>query len=369
VIEALARGGFAEPVAGIRTWSRVARIARDPVAMVPCNILDRDQVQRAVAGVQAIVHCAYTDDRESIVGGTRNVLAAAAEAGIDRLVMLSSAEVYGPAVSGTVTEDHPARPSGRLYADAKIEAEEACRAYAERGIPATILRPSLIYGPFGTSWTTDVARRLLSRRWAQFDEYGDGIANLVYVDDLVQAILRSLDLPQARGETFNVNGPEQPTWNEYFRRWNDALGLPPLARMSAANARLRSRTMDLVSQACGAVRRRHEERLMRIYLRGGWASRWMKRLKSLLDATPRGSELNGLYRRRAVYSDEKLRRQLGYAPQFDLETGLRMSKAWLCHIGQIDEPGRCETLAEANVPAAGAGNNAARGRRMEDAVA
>jgi hypothetical protein len=106
---------------------------------------------------------------------------------------------------------------------------------------------------------------------------------------------------------------------------------------------------------------------MRIYLSGGWASRWMKRLKRLLDATPSGNELNSLFRRQAVYRDDKLRRRLGYVPQFDLAAGVRMSMAWLRHVGQIDETCRCETRAV--VSATGPGRAVLRGRRMEDAVA
>ncbi|MGE0374380.1 MAG: NAD-dependent epimerase/dehydratase family protein, partial [Planctomycetaceae bacterium] len=117
VVEAMARSGFAEPVAGIRQWSRAARIARIPVPVAVCDIMDGAQVRAVVSRVDAIVHCAYSDDRASIVTGTANLLEAAAEHGIERFVMLSTAEVYGAAATGDVTEDRPTPQTGRVYGD------------------------------------------------------------------------------------------------------------------------------------------------------------------------------------------------------------------------------------------------------------
>lgn len=58
------------------------------------------------------------------------------------------------------------------------------------------LAPSLVYGPASSrAWTVNVAKRLLSGAWGCFDQFGEGIANLVYVDDLVRAILLALAGP------------------------------------------------------------------------------------------------------------------------------------------------------------------------------
>lgn len=350
VVEAMACSGFADPIAGIRQWSRAARIARAPVQIALCDIMDPSQVRDVVGGVEAIIHCAYSDDRDSIVTGTRNLLEAAAAQGIERFVMLSTAEVYGADVAGDVIEESPAQQTGGVYGDSKIEAEQVCREFSARGVAATILRPSLVYGPFSRSWTVNVAKRLQSGRWGQFDEYGEGIANLVYVDDLVQAIFRSLHAVEARGETFNVNGPEQPTWNEYFSRFNKTIGLPPLANVSASQTQLRSRVMDFVGRTSDAVRSRFDDQLMRIYLRDGLAGRLMKRLKAAMESTPSGDELKGLFSRKAIYRDAKARDLLGYSPQFGLSTGLSLSVAWLRHHGQIDEAVLLDTPDEPCVP-------------------
>ncbi|XZE54985.1 NAD-dependent epimerase/dehydratase family protein [Planctomycetaceae bacterium SH139] len=329
LVESLQLSGWGEPVATIRNWSRAARIARHPIEIVVCDIMDKGQVERAVANVDAIVHCAYTDDRETIVTGTKNLLEAAVQYKIQDFVYLSSAEVYGPDHQGLVSEQITLTTTGRAYGDAKLEAEQVCRSFHDKGLLPTILRPSLIYGPFSASWSIDVAQRLQSGKWGLFGELGEGRANLVYVDDLVQAILRSLESTAARGETFNVNGPQPPTWNEYFQAFNAQLGLPPLQQVSATRARLRTRVLGVVGGITSAIKSRFEDQLMEIYLRGGLASRMMKRLKGELDATPSSAEINDLFVRSAVYDDLKIRQTIDYQPAFDLTRGLQLTVDWL----------------------------------------
>ncbi len=329
VVELLSLGKLATPVAAIRHWSRAARVARQAVEVTLCDICDPHQVDQAARSVDAIVHCAKTDDRESIVGGTRNLLEAAARHGIDRFVFLSTAEVYGPNVRGEIQESAPTAKTGRLYGDAKIEAEDLCRSFDSHSLATTILRPSLIYGPFSTSWSMDIAQRLLSGNWGTFDQRGEGMANLIYVDDLVQAIFLSLTCDAARGETFNVSGPDRLSWNEYFQRFNEVLDLPPLPSISATQSWLRTKVMDWVDLVADKILERYEDQLMEIYLRGGFASRVMKRIKGELKSTPSGDELNNLFSRQAVYTDSKARRLLQYEPMFDIDRGLAMTLAWL----------------------------------------
>lgn len=331
VVEMLLRSKVAHPVAAVRTWSRAARVARYASEVAICDICDPDQVDKAVAGVDAIVHCAKGDDRESIVDGTRNLLESAVKHGVTRFVFLSTAEVYGPDVQGQTEETHATELIGRAYGDAKIEAEQLCRDFHDRGLLPTILRPSLIYGPFSESWTMAIAKRLQSGKWGLFDQQGDGKANLVYVDDLVQAILRSLTIDEARGEAFNVNGPDRVTWNDYFQRCNSALELPSLKRISVAKSRLRTGVMDSLSFVADKIVARFQDQLMEIYLRGGPAGQMMKRIKGEFASTPSGGELNDLYTRDVIYSDQKARDLIGYDPQFDIESGIRQSVQWLQH--------------------------------------
>ena len=346
--EAMQLTGLFQPVAGIRTWPRAARVASHPMQIVICDIMQAEQVEAAAKGCDSIVHCAYSDDLNSIIDGTKHALQAAAKHGISNFVYLSSAEVYGPQRSDEVTEDVALEPLGRPYGDAKLEAERLCQKYAQQGVFTTILRPSLIYGPHGKSWSIGVADRLQSGNWKLFDGLADGIANLIYVDDLVQAIFLCLQSPADACRLYNVNGPQPPTWNQYFQAFNDALGLPPLEHVSASKSKLKSAAMDIVRGTTSAIKARFEDRLMEIYLRGGPAGRMMKRLKNALDTTPSSGELTDLYARCAIYSDEKIREELQYQPQFDLATGIGTTIQWMLLHELVKDPQQVK-LSEASL--------------------
>jgi nucleoside-diphosphate-sugar epimerase len=218
--------------AALRRWATGARIGRLPIEMVKCDIRDPSQVREAMRGVTHVVHCAV-GEHSSTVDGTRVLLEGAAEAGVQRVVHLSTVDVYGDA-DDTVDETHPLTVTGRAYGDSKIEAERVCQELASEGLPVTILRPTLVHGPFSATWTISYAQRLQRRPWLVPESDAQGVCNLVYVDDLVGAVLAAFDADAPPGEAFNINGPERPTWHEYFAGLNDAMGLPTLVTSTPA---------------------------------------------------------------------------------------------------------------------------------------
>jgi nucleoside-diphosphate-sugar epimerase len=326
---------FARVRVGVRSWAGAARAARFPVEIVLCNVLDSRQVAEAVKGVNVVVHCAAGDEHV-IVDGTRNVLEASAAAGVSRAIHLSTAEVYGPSVRGRIDETWPCEPTGSAYADAKIEAERLVWTYSARGLPVTVFRPSIVYGPWSDQWTAALAQRLRSGMWGRYAGYGEGTCNLVYVDDLVAAALRSIHADAAVGQAFNIGGPDIVTWNDYFDRFNAAMGLAPLEVRSAQRARTRSMITGAVKAAAHVVLDRYGDALMRIYERGGLVAVGMKRMKGWLNTTPSSTELERLYSRQAIYDWSKAERLLGYRPAISLDRGLGLSVDWLKYAGLVN---------------------------------
>lgn len=326
---------FAQARVGIRSWAGAARVARFPLDIVPCDVLDPRQIAEAMSGVNIVVHCAVGDG-EVIVDGTRNVLQAAVRAGVARVIHLSSAEVYGPHVSGRVDEMWPFMPTGNSYADAKIEAERLVWQHSARGLPVTVFRPSVVYGPWSEQWTAALAQRLQSGRWSRYERYGDGTCNLVYVDDLVALALKSIDDDNATGQAFNVGGPDFLTWNEYFDRFNAAMGRPPLKLRSAPRAKFRSIVTGALGGAARAVRARHGNALKRLREQGGLAAAGMQELKGWLRTNPSSAELGQVYNRKAIYDWSKAESMLGYRPAVDLDLGLRLSVDWLRYAGSLN---------------------------------
>ena len=318
--------------AGIRRVNTAVRIARFPMEIVACDILDTNQLHRAMEGVDAVVHCAIGDESVAIQG-TKNVLEAARSHGVQGVVHLSSIAVYGKP-SGVITEDSPPQSKGNPYSAMKIEAENVCRTYADKDVPVVMLRPTIVYGPYSAQWTQNFALRLLSRKWGTFGKAGEGFANLVYVTDVVQAIRLSLKNKSAAGQAFNVNGSEIITWNEYFERFNRELGLDPLPKLSANAIKLRALMMQPVRTVGKAVLARQRALIMKIYKSSALFGGLMKTTESSLKLTPTPEQIK-LYGTRAEYRIDKARKMLGYEPRIGIAEGLRLSHAWLDHHGLL----------------------------------
>lgn len=196
------------------------------------NVDSRDEADmaRALQGVDVVVNC-VTGDSSAISGGARSLVNAALKAGQPRIVHLSTMSVYG-SQEGLVREDAPLIDDLGWYGHAKIEAESHMRRYASHGGKVVVLRPGVIIGPDSDPWVQRFVRWLKEGRLADLGPQGDGPANLVDVEDVAQAVLKSIGLPLGASniDAFNLVAPDSPRWNEYFRDLAMATGCGPLAR-------------------------------------------------------------------------------------------------------------------------------------------
>lgn len=312
----------------VRRWSSLARIGRYPIEALHCDVLEPLSVGAVAQGVDTIVHCAV-GGRAATVQGTTNVLEAALAHQVRRIIHISTIDVYGRA-EGTVGEDHPLQRTGREYGDSKIEAEEACRAFVERGLDVVILRPTIVYGPFSDLWTLQFAERLHRGNWTLPASACQGTCNLVYVDDLVSAVLLAVDADVSPGSAYNVNGPDRVTWQEYVEALNAGLGLPTLQPPAEGQARLKTRLMEPIRQVVKRGYATFEEPVQWVYKRSRPARRFIKSVEGLLRSVPAPAEYD-LYGRVVDFPTHRAHTELGYCPSIDAQSGVRQSVAWLRH--------------------------------------
>ena len=268
------------------------------------DMRDETTMRAALDGVAYVVHCAV-GDRSVTVDGTRALLRCAADAGVLRFVHVSTMSVYGSA-QGRVAEDTPmVSVDGNGYAAWKAAAEQAC--IEQKGLEIVRLRPTHVYGPRGTWWLGEMARRVRSGKWRDLGPAGEGTANMVYVGDVSSAIAASLSAPDAAGRAFNVNGPETTTWNGWFAKLAEVTRSPVPSPISPLALKLRM-TWSLPFKLLGKVR-------------PGLA-------RTLLAGVPRRSEL-ALFAGRAVYPTDAATRTMGWSPEISIGQGLAMSIDWL----------------------------------------
>ena len=185
---------------------------------------DAAAVDLAVDGTEIVIHCGavmkgtWEEHQAGTVRGTQNVIDACKKHGVKQLVHISSMSVVdwaGSADKGPVTEQAATepRPDERgHYTRAKLEAERLVIAAAKAGLPAVILRPGQIFGG-GIPLINGAVAREAAGRWVVL---GDGKLELplVYIDDVVDAIIAAIDKKLVRGEIFQIIDPERLTQDD-----------------------------------------------------------------------------------------------------------------------------------------------------------
>lgn len=222
----------------VRIPGHASRVARLTVEMVAGDVLDSEAVMTAAEGCDYIFHCAYdfasgSDHRQKIsVQGTENVCRAALRQGVKRMVHVSTFSVYGN-VAGDLDETSPKHPTDDAYAQAKLAAEEIVMEFhKDKGLPAVILQPTIVYGPFSRPWTINPLRQL-STGLVPLPNEGRGCCNAVYIDDVVDALCLAATRDDAVGQTFLVSGEAPITWKEFYSAFEEILGRSATVAMSA----------------------------------------------------------------------------------------------------------------------------------------
>jgi nucleoside-diphosphate-sugar epimerase len=179
------------------------------------DVRDPRRASELVAGADVLVHAAAAlpihgarDEIRSVnVEGTATLLAAALEARVRRVIAISTTAVYGIPETHPIDEDAPLTGVGH-YGRSKIEAEEVCRAFERRGLPATIVRPKTFIGPERLG----VFEILFDwiREGRRIYVLGDGRNRyqLLAIEDLVDAVLLAASKRDAAGETLNIGATE-----------------------------------------------------------------------------------------------------------------------------------------------------------------
>ncbi|MGY0055605.1 dTDP-glucose 4,6-dehydratase [Streptomyces sp. LZ34] len=256
----------------------------DRLAFVEGDVCDPDLVRDLLPGHDAVLHLAAEShvDRSiadpslfvrTNVVGTQNLLEACLRTGVERVVHISTDEVYGSIASGSWTEDWPLAPNSP-YAASKASSDLMARAYwRTHGLDVSITRCSNNYGPYQhpEKLIPLFVTRLLHGETVPL--YGDGshIREWLHVTDHCAAIQLVLTKGRA-GEIYNIGGGDERTNRQIT---------------------------DLLLELCGAA---------------------PEMVRHVTDR--KGHDL------RYSLDDTKIRSELGYAPAVAFEQGLADAVAW-----------------------------------------
>jgi nucleoside-diphosphate-sugar epimerase len=305
---ALARRGYeVRALVRPRSFPRFERsaVAEAGAIGVRGDLTDAAALSAAAAGVDVVYHIAATYReagqpdaayRAVNVRGTENVLNAALAGGARRVVHCSTGGVHGHIAHPPATEDAPLAP-GDIYQETKLEAEALARDHGRaHALEVVIARPIGIYGPGDTRFLK-IFRGLARGRFPMLGS-GEVYYHLTYIDDLVDGFRQCGEVPSAAGRTYILAGPRYTTLNE-------------LIALIARELRVKPPQWHLPV----------------------WPF-WTAGLLCEMVCIPLRLE-PPLYRRRVdfytksrAFDTSRARGELGYAPQIDLEEGIRRTAAW-----------------------------------------
>ena len=182
--------------------------------LVQGDMTDRESLRRAVDGAEVVLHLVAIRQgpeeqfRQIMEQGTRELVAAAQEAGVRRFVLMSAL--------GTSEETKDLVP----YYHAKWEQEQTLRT---SGLEHVIFRPSFVFARDGGILPTF---RKLAKLTPVTPIIGSGQQRIqpIWIDDVGAYFAQSVDLPEAANRIFELGGPDVVSWNEFWQRLKSVLG-------------------------------------------------------------------------------------------------------------------------------------------------
>lgn len=289
-----------------RTPEKAAALAALGCEVVAGDLTDRASLRRAVEGCAVVYHAgAWVSERGARdevwavnVAGTQQLVEAAAVAGVERFVQVSSCAVYGSRQEFDIDESTPPRFGSSLYADTKIAAEEVVwSAWRERALPVVVARPAQVYG-LGSPQFTLRPIRMIQRGTLVLVDGGLDLCKPLYIDNLVDGLICCGEHPAAVGEAFNFADGAPVPWRDFFGAYAAMVGV---------------------------------ERLPSVPYPLAWFGAWM--VEGLARVQGKPAQLNRrvirTMRSNNSFSIRKAGRMLGWQPRIDLAEGMRRTETWL----------------------------------------
>jgi len=267
----------------------------DNVEYITGDITDINSIEEAFKDIDYVIHCAANvrdyGPEQSFYNinyqGTKNLVSLSEKYNVKRFIFLSHIRYESNSDFG-------------LYAKTKYLAENfLLEKYKENNFPNVIIRPGNVYGPGATTWVLRILGLLKKNRILFIDD-GKGIFLHTYIDNLLDAIILSLQNNEVNGDDFNITDDDHSiTWKKYFDDLAEIAKLKPVSRTISKKTALRIGKFMIL--------------LNKIFKIKPWV-------------TPAAVNILTNYDHVSI---EKAKKILKYSPKVNYEEGLKKVKEWL----------------------------------------
>jgi len=234
LVERLTRETGMDVVICINRLGNAWRFSRARIPVRSVDIMSSDQLVSVLDGVTHVVNCTR-GGTGVMFQGLSNLLTACREARVKRFVHLSSISVYGnPPPGDRMREDSPTNPEPGSYGWEKLRQDGMVEAAHDAGLDCVVLCPPNISGIY-SSFVYNVLSEMRSDTLALVDG-GNRPNSTVDVENLVHAILLSLNIAKGDGKRMFVTDGNGHTWKEMTNGLMElAQRSLPLANVAAEN--------------------------------------------------------------------------------------------------------------------------------------
>lgn len=335
IVERICRDYKGKVKALVNNLGHAARIARFDIEIIPGNILDEDHLCEITKNVDYVIHCAFgntsdTDlNRKITVEGTQNIAKTAHKNKVKRFVYFSTMSVYGNPLPHKCNEFTPyKRVKGDYYNNDKLDAEEVVNRYIKKGLAGIILQPTIVYGPYASLWTVWVVNQLKERRLFLVD-HGKGLANSVFIDNVVDAVFLSLMKDEAVGEKFIISDCKAISWKDFFSYYQRIISSESIPEFDPYKKYKYIALTSIIDTIKNMKQKfvpfplfKEQNIITRSFDRLSMVSESMN--TAMLDVN-----LHNFFKERCVFDISKAKKILGYYPRISLDEGMRLTTAWL----------------------------------------
>jgi dihydroflavonol-4-reductase len=246
----------------VRATSQTVTLENMGLELITGDVLNRDSLRKGMQGCDWVMHLAniYTfwePDPEIYtkvnVTGTRNVLECALEAGVSKVIHVSTGVIYGKPLDSPYTEDSAVGPERfSAYAESKYQGDlVAWELFEKKGLPLVMIYPGAVMGPGDQKTSGEYVIALVARK-QPMTVFLDSVITSVDVRDVADAIVKAAEKEENIGEKYLL-GKEQRSLREWNEMISDISGVPlPRITMPSslalANARLLTGMANLIKR-------------------------------------------------------------------------------------------------------------------------
>ena len=289
----------------VRDPSRCEHLRQAGVELAKGDFRDAESVKQAMKGIEAVYHVGALYRQENVsrqemwdsnVLGTKILLDASIENGVQKFIHCSTIGVHGDIKNPPGDENTPYSPGDR-YQESKTEGEKLVLDYASHGrLPIVVFRPGGIFGP-GDLRFLKLFKAIKTRRFIMFGS-GEVRYQMVYIDDLVDAILLCGTQQNAIGNIYILTGEGSVTLNQLVLSIAQVLDVkPPQLRLPVMPLYFAGFVCEILCKPFGINPPVYRRRV-------------------------------DFFRKTRWFDISKAKRELGFQPKVSLKDGLKRTAIW-----------------------------------------